>query len=61
MDVYDKMAQFIVENNIERCEHCIAIEMYGNNDCCDHKEWCIKGIAAYLRRNRVLENKCNRR
>ncbi len=55
MDIYDKMAQFLVDNAIWQCEFCVAIEMHGNNDCCDYKEWCVKGIAEYLRRKKVLE------
>lgn len=55
MDIYDKMAKFLVDNNISQCDYCIAIEIHGNNDCCDHEEWCIKGIAEYLRRRKVLE------
>ena len=47
MDAYDKMAQFLVDNAIWQCDFCVAIEMYGNNDCCDHKKWCVKGIAEY--------------
>ena len=55
MDIYDKMAEFLVKNEMDKCDICEAIEMNGNNDCCDHKEWCVKGIAEHLRRKKVLD------
>lgn len=57
MDQYDKMADFLIENNLDDCGFCKAIEMNGNNSCCDDKEWCRKGIAEYLRNKNVL--RCN--
>lgn len=54
MDEYDKMAEFLVENNMDDCTFCKAIEMNGSNNCCEDKEWCIKGIAEYLREKKIL-------
>ena len=54
MDEYDKMAEFLVENNIDDCSFCKAIEMNGDNSCCDDNAWCKKGIAEYLREKKIL-------
>ena len=55
MDIYDKMAEFLLGNNMDDCRFCSAIKMKGNNSCCDNEAWCKKGIAEYLRRKKVLQ------
>lgn len=55
MDLYDKMANFLIENNLENCTICKAIEITNNNECCENREWCRKGVAKFLRDNKVLE------
>ena len=55
IDVYDKMAEFLVKNHLNNCDMCKAIDMNGNNSCCDNDKWCIDGTAAYLRDNKVLQ------
>ena len=57
-DIYDKMAEFIVKyTSDECCMMCNAIEMTGNNDCFTSVDniWCVKGVASYLREQKVLE------
>lgn len=61
MDVYDKMAEFIVKNHLDNCDMCKAVEMCEDNSCCnDGDSWCIKGIASYLRDKKVLETEENK-
>ena len=55
IDEYDKMAQFLFKNNLETCNICKAIDVTDDNECCEDREWCQKGIARYLRDNKVLE------
>ena len=55
MDKYDKMAEFLVANNIDNCDFCKAIEITGNNNCCDNEKLCVRGIAKYLRDKKVLQ------
>ena len=55
MDVYDKMAEFLVRNNFDSCDICKAIDINGDNSCCDDIKWCIVGIAEYLREKEVLQ------
>lgn len=54
-DKYHKMAEFVVQNSIDDCDFCKAIEMCGDNSCCDDKRWCVKGVAEYLRERKILE------
>lgn len=54
-DKYHKMAEFVIQNSINECEFCKAIEMSGDNSCCDDKTWCLKGVAEYLREQKFLE------
>lgn len=55
IDKYDKMADYLITNNLQDCERCDAIEMNGDNSCCDDEKWCRKGTAHYLRSHKVLE------
>lgn len=52
---YYKMAEFVIQNTINECEFCKAIEMSGDNSCCDDKKWCVRGVAEYLKEQKFLE------
>ena len=55
MDVYDKMAEFLVKKNFDSYDIFKAIDINGDNSCCDDIKWYIDGIAAYLREKEVLQ------